>query len=641
MRDYLPFVVIGLTNGSVYSIAALGLTLTYTTSGVFNFAHGAVGMFAAYVFYTLNVELGLPVGIAAVIAVFGLGPVVGVVIDRLLLRRLHGAPAASYVVVSLGLLLALQGLVVIVYGALLRSIGAIFPRTTFQLFDVAVGFDQAMLVLMAAGLAFGLLAFFRTTRLGVQTRAVVDDPQLTEVVGINSSRVTTFSWMLGSTLAALSGVLLATLVGGLDPILLILLVIQSFGAAVVGRLVSLPAAYLGGVAIGIGGAIATKALAGHPSLQGFPISLPFLVLFAVLVFSRKGRFAEVVKISQRASARQSIGARAFPLRTLAGGLAIAVVIGAALQGGAPLLTATSTLAFVLVFSSLSLLVGLSRQVSLTHAVFLVVGATTLSRLQDAGWPFLPALLTAGLILVPVGAVVALPAVRLSGVFLALATFGFGILSQQVLYTSVLAGQKSARTISRPEIWGVSFRNDRAFYFLVLAVVLAGVTLVEVLRVTRMGRVLRGLADSPLAIQSLAINPTFARVQVFCLSAFLAGIAGGLIGTLTSSINPQTFGFLESLVWVAVLIAAGPETFLGCVVAAVALVTVPSVFTAPGVREWQPVVFGLGAILLAQAPNGLVGLLKMPRVDDWAALSRRSAWRLENGPLKERMMEAAR
>jgi ABC-type branched-subunit amino acid transport system permease subunit len=236
--------------------------------------------------------------------------------------------------------------------------------------------------------------------------------------------------------------------------------------------------------------------------------------------------------------------------------------------------------------------------------------------------------------------VALPAVRLSGVFLALATFGFGILSQQVLYTTVLAGQNSARIIARPKFLGISFANDRAFYFLVLGIVVAGATVVEVLRVTRMGRVLRGLADSPVAIQSLAINPTFARVQVFCLSAFLAGIAGGLIGTLTSSVNAQTFGFVESLVWVAVLIAAGPETLMGCVVAAVALVTVPSVFTAAAVREWQPVVFGLGAILLAQAPNGLVGLVKAPPIN-LSTLSQRSAWRLDTGPLKSRIAEATR
>src|SRR5207237_3655134 len=155
----------------------------------------------------------------------------------------------------------------------------------------------------------------------------------------------------------------------------------------------------------------------------------------------------------------------------------------------------STLAFVLVFASLGLLVGLSRQVSLCHAVFVVFGATTLSHFQDAGIPYLLALLLAGLILVPVGAVVAIPAIRLSGLFLALATFGFGVLAQNLLYPSKAGfGGKAILTINRPDLFGVSLRGDTAYYGFVLVVVLAGVVAVEVVRVTRLGRTLRALAD---------------------------------------------------------------------------------------------------------------------------------------------------
>ena len=104
MRAYLPFIVAGLASGSVYAIAAMGLVVTYKTSGVFNFAHGAVGMAATFVFYSLRAHGGLPTWLAAGIAVLAVGPAIGVVIDRLLLRRLEGAPSATYVVVSLGLL---------------------------------------------------------------------------------------------------------------------------------------------------------------------------------------------------------------------------------------------------------------------------------------------------------------------------------------------------------------------------------------------------------------------------------------------------------------------------------------------------------------------------------------------------------
>src|SRR5205823_10121708 len=104
---------------------------------------------------------------------------------------------------------------------------------------------------------------------------------------------------------------------------------------------------------------------------------------------------------------------------------------------------------------------------------------SLSHFQDAGIPYLLALVLAGLVLVPVGALVAIPAIRLSGLFLALATFGFGVLAQYLLFgTKYAFGAKALRTLSRPELFGVSFIGDKAFYYFVLAVVVAGVIAIE-------------------------------------------------------------------------------------------------------------------------------------------------------------------
>jgi branched-subunit amino acid ABC-type transport system permease component len=631
---YLPFIVIGLATGSVYAIAAMGLTVTYTTSGVFNFAHGAVGMIATFIFYSLRVDLGLPTPLAMAIAVLGVGPAVGIVIDRVLLRRLDGASAATYVVISLGLLVALQGLAIWIYGPATRSMDAIFPRSTFRLPGVNVGWDQVILVAIAAVAGLGLAAFFRFSRLGIQTRAVVDDPGLTELEGLDSGRITTFSWMLGCSFAALAGVLLAPLLG-VDAVLLTLLAIQVFGAAVIGRLTSLPLTYLGAMVIGLGQALATKLVTGHQSLSGLPTSLPFIILFAVLVLSPKGFFQEVVRA--RAAAVR-IGGRAlgrrFPWPALIALTAVALVIPARLNG-AQLLTATSTLGFVLVFASLSLLIGLSRQVSLCHAVFVVFGATTLSHLRNAGMPYLPALLLAALAMVPVGAIVAIPAIRLSGLFLALATFGFGILAQNLLFLTKFAfGAASVVRINRPEVFGIDMAGDKSFYYFVLILVILGVVAVEAVRVTRLGRVLRALADSPVATESLGINPTAARVIVFCVGAFLAAIAGGLLGTLTQVVNTSTFDFFQSLVWVTVLVTTGAATLGGSVLASLLLITAPTVFTSKAFIELQPVFFGVAAILLAQARNGLVGLVPRP---DFAALADRSAWRTGSRRLTERSL----
>ena len=208
----------------------------------------------------------------------------------------------------------------------------------------------------------------------------------------------------------------------------------------------------------------------------------------------------------------------------------------------------------------------------------------MARLLDAGVPYLAALLLAGLVMVPVGAVVAIPAIRLSGLFLALATFGFGVLAQYLIFGTKFAfGTKALRTLTRPELFGISFVGDKAFYYFVLAVVVAGILAIEIVRVTRLGRLLRALADSPTATESVGVDPTASRVIVFCLTAFLAAIAGGLLGSLTQVVNPTSFDFSQSLFWIAVLVTAGPATLGGAVLSAVLLVTVPAVFTAKAVN----------------------------------------------------------
>jgi branched-subunit amino acid ABC-type transport system permease component len=628
MKTFLPFIIIGIATGAVYALAAMGLVVTYTTSGIFNFAHGAVGMFAAYIFYTLRVEAGIPTWLAAAVAILVVAPAIGVFIDRVLLQHFVGASASSSIVVSLGLLVALQGTAVAIWGGETRSLAPLFPTRAFEVAGVRVGYDQVIVVAIALAAALGLSLFFRGTALGLKTQAVVGDRNLTGLVGVDAKAVTTFSWVLGSAFAALSGVLFAPFVG-LDSILLTLLVVQAFGAAVIGGLRNLTLANAGAYGVGIAAALSTKWVATVPSLRGLPSSIPFLVLFLVLVASPKGRFAEVADNVGTTIRRRAIGTNPFPWKVLAGLTAVALVLPWLLSP-ARLLTASATVVFVLLFASLGLLVGLSRQVSLCHAVFAVFGATTLAHLQSARVPYLLALLLAGLSVVPVGALIAIPAIRLSGLFLALATFGFGVLSESLLFTTApLFGSDGVASVARPSL----FATDTRFYYFAVAVVLVGLVVIETVRVTRLGRVLRAMADSPVALQSIRVNPTASRVMVFCLSAFLAAIAGGLLGSLIRSINLASFGFFQSLIWLTVLVMAGSASLGGAVLGAVLFVALPTIFTSPTFVEWQPVAFGLGAVVLAQAPNGLVGFLKLPPL---AELEARSRWRLDTSRHRARL-----
>jgi branched-subunit amino acid ABC-type transport system permease component len=628
MSAYLALIVIGITSGAVYALASLGLVVTYTTTGIFNFAHGAIGMVAAYVFFSLRVSAGLPTPLALIIAVFLVAPAMGLIIDRLLSGGHGDTPPAVSIVISLGLLVALQGIITAVYGTTARQVASIFPTSHYSLPGVNVGYDQTIVVAIAVGVAVALVAFFRLTHLGLQMRAQVDSPTMVDLVGADARRITAASWMLGCSLAALAAILLVPSIG-LDAATLTLLVVQAFGAAVFARLRSLPMAFAGAMLIGVLAALSSKFVGSNRALIGLPASMPFIVLFVVLVASRKGRFSE----SHRPARGHSAGARdSKPSRLL-----IAVPLLVALPfvvNSSHLLTATATLAFVLIFVSLGLVVGVARQLSLCHAVFVAFGATILAHLLNAHVPFLVALPLAGFLVVPFGLVISIPAIRLSGVFLALATFGFGVLAQSLLFsTSIGFGAADEISLKRPSVLGISLNGDKGYYFFVLAIVLVGVAAVAVLVKSRLGRLLIAVADSPTGYESIGLRPATTYVLVLCISAFLAAVAGGLLGGLFQSANPNSFDYFNSLIWVTLLVATGASSIGGASLAAILLVALPGVVTSHLVTEYQPVAFGIAAILLAQQPNGLVGLVSGHRFDN---LARRSAWRLERSPVRERM-----
>ena len=604
MTTLLPFIVVGLTTGSVYALAAIGLVVTYKTSAVFNFGHGALAVVGAAVFYELHVLHGVPWPIALGIGTAVTGVVCGLSLE-LLARRLATASSAMRIVATIGLALAIQGMAVARYGAATRNFPTFLPQQTVRTLGVNIGVDQMIMIAAAVVIAGLLAAFFQRSRLGTAMRAVVDDPDLLALTGTSPSSVRRSAWIIGSTLAAGSGILLAPYVG-LDALLLTLLVVQAFGAAAVGRFSSLPLAYAGGLAIGVASALATRYVGQISWLGGLPASLPFFVLFIVLLVTppRRGTEAPRRMRAPRAMSPRVAAARR-PAVAIAGVLLMLVphVVGTRLP------VYSHALVYVLLFLSLSLLVRLSGQVSLCHAAFAAVGATTFSHLATgAGAPWLLAVLGAGLVTVPVGALVALPAIRLSGLHLALATLGFGILLERMMYgTGLMFGFGGGGRLVTPRPGVALLASDTGYYYLLLGFVALGAAAVIALRATRLGRLLRALAESPTALATQGTNVNLTRLLVFCIAAFLAGVAGALSGPLTGSINSAGFTSFESLLLLAVLAISGAGEIRASFVAAASLAIVPAYIDNPTFVTWLPVLFGVAAIAAAvRSSEGRIG-----------------------------------
>jgi branched-subunit amino acid ABC-type transport system permease component len=604
LSHLLPFIVAGLVAGSLYGLAATGLVLTYKTSGIFNFAHGAIGAASAYVFYDLRDRAGLAWPVALVVAVGVLAPALGMLLS-LMAARLAQASTVRRVVATIGVLLVVQGLIQLRYGIVPIPFRTPLPSGSFDLFGTVVGYDQLITVGVAVvGLA-ALAVLFRSTRVGLEMRAVVDNDELLDLAGGAPARVRALSWMIGSAFAALSGVLFAPTVG-LDALLLTLLVVQAFGAAAVGRFRNLTATFVGGLGIGVVQFLlrAPVVLDNVPlvrSLNGLDQSVSFLALFGILLATRRGTLAEP---TFRRAPRPSTIARPVS-RVLFGVAALAVITALPIAYPTKSQIFIQAAVFVTIFASFHLVVEVSGQVSLCHVTFVAVGATSFCHFTTgAGMPWLVGVALAGMVAVPIGALVAIPSIRLSGVFLALATLGFGLVVQQMAYTrGIMFGTIGQRIGARPGMFGLG--SDAGYFYLCAGVAGAAIVTVIVVRGTRLGRLLNALADSPVALATHGSSTTVTRVLVFCLAASMAAVGGalsvGVVGSVSvSGVSPSALVPFNSLLWLAALTFAGRNPVRSPIIAAIALIVVPSYVTSSSLNQFLTIGFGAAALLVAVA-----------------------------------------
>jgi branched-subunit amino acid ABC-type transport system permease component len=630
MKSLLPFIITGIVTGSLYGLAGLGLVLTYRTSGVFNFGHGALGAGAAFLFYTLHVSHHLHWALAALITLVAFGLVGGWVMERIT-RRLGDVPEAVVVVTTVGILLAVEGYLFLQYGDVTRNFPEFLPTSGFTTQGVNISWAQVISVVLATASAVLLYGFLRRSRLGVAMRAVVDNPTLVALSGENPPRVRQAAWAIGSAFAALSGILLAPTLG-LDASLLTLLVVQAFGACAIGMFSSLPLTYAGGIGIGVLASVATKYLTHRP-FNGIPTAVPFLILLVVLLA------VPVAKFPRRRASLRSLLPDVKPLAPktaaslLVGGLAVMVVVPQVVGAHLPVWIAGLT--DVIVFSSLALLVWTSGQISLCHAAFVAVGAVAMGHFTTGQHlPWAVGLVLAGLITMPVGALVAIPALRLSGLYLALATLGFGILMQDVIFpTQIMFGARLSVTAARPHLGFFNGANDKQYYYLVLGLAVLCLAVMALISRSRLGRLLRAMSETPTMLSTHGLGVNMTRLIVFCISAFFAGTAGALVVTQFGSASGVGYGPIQSLIFLAVLAICGTRNLRSPILAAALLAVVPGYLSKFNVDR-QAFGFGLVAIaagMVIANRAGIAAFLSRSMAPSTSTVVRRPAHRPAHRP----------
>ncbi|MEV0554544.1 ATP-binding cassette domain-containing protein [Streptomyces sp. NPDC050597] len=621
MADLLGFVLSGLVSGALYALLATGLVLSYSASGLFNFAHGATAYLCALAFYELHSGFGWPAVPTAVLLVCVAAPALGWGLDRLMFRKLARVGETAQIVATIGLLVALPALGLWIV-ELLEDAGASVkpaenqfglpgvgpsPAKSWQLTDgVGIDSDQLITWVATALVAVGLWVLMRHTPLGLKLRAAVDDRSLVELRGLSADRLSSIAWMLSSGLAGLAGVL-ATPLLGLSAHDFTLFLFVSATAAVLGRFVSIPLAFAGGLGLGV----LQNLVAGYAGfaerITGFRTAVPFLILFAgLLLLTRRSRTAGTAAVD--APPLDYLAGRS-RLRRWGPWAAAAVLLAVAFY------TVTTPfwsgilaqgLALSLVFVSFTVVTGLGAMVSLAQATFVTGAALVAGLLMSHGWPFVAAAAVGTCAAAVLGALVALPALRLGGRSLALATLALGFLADQVLFQiGWLRNGDTGWSIPRPVFGPVDLNDDRAFGVALLVLVTAAVAALSALRGSPSGRAMLAVRSAPAAAMASGVSVVRTKLVLFTLSAGLAGFGGVMYASYNTRVTATDFTAMTGLIWLAVVVAAGLRRPQFAVVAGLVYALVPHLVSDYVTESVHlPVIlFGLAGLALANDPDG--------------------------------------
>jgi branched-chain amino acid transport system permease protein len=284
MSTFLSLTVYGLADGAILALAALGFVLIYKATQVINFAQGEFLLVGAYLFYTCFVVFRLPL-VIAVVAAAALAVLLGVLVERFILRPLVGENAISVIMVTIGLSSVLKALVQLFFGTSVREQPKILPTTQVKLLGVSIQLDRLLAIVIAGIVLVGFTIFFRRSRHGIAMRAVADDQPAALTMGISVRRVFALAWALAATSALIAGVLLADLSAVDQNIAAFGLVV--FPVVIMGGLDSVPGTIVGGLTIGL-----LKSYVSGYADAGLAEVIPYIVLTGVLMVRPYGIFGE-------------------------------------------------------------------------------------------------------------------------------------------------------------------------------------------------------------------------------------------------------------------------------------------------------------------------------------------------------------
>ena len=651
MTKFLSLFVPGAVSGALYAIIGTGLVLGYQTAGIFNFGYGAIAFTTAYLYFQLHTGQHLSIVWSALISIVVFAPLMGFLLERIMLRRLSDAPIYARIVGTIGLIVALPNLalwlvaVINIGGANLPTNQSVTtgpglgptPANYFHVLSgVVINTDQLAILAASVVSAGGLWIILRHTRLGLAMRANVDRRELAELRAISPARVSKVAWVLVSTLSGLVGVLMVPLFG-LDPNTFTLVVLGSIAAVVAGGLRSLPFVFVGGLALGvIQNMVAGYATSFLPpsvaQLSGLLSSVPFVLAVVGLIVLgslTRRRTRNPIPEEPRPDHRDGLSPlrRRLPWVIFTAALILYTTL-LATSFWAGLLA--QGMVYAIIFLSFVVVTGIGGMVSLAQATFVTAGGFLAGYLVTHQFGNIPVIMSGGhlnfglavvasaLGTAVVGMAIAFVVRRLGALLLALATLALAFTCELIFFNiNSISGGSSGYTVNPPSIGSfLNFSSPRSLTMLLLAIF--GVITLLIYNIQRgaSGRTMFAARSTEIGARTTGLSPDRIKVLMFGFSAAIAGVGGALFTITSSPFGNTTAPTVVGLVWLAVVVTFGIRRPAGALLAGLFFSLGTSLFakittwnatlhTATQSPYFLPILFGLGAIGLAREPDGVL------------------------------------
>jgi branched-chain amino acid transport system permease protein len=624
MHEFIIFTISGLAIGGIYAITASGLTLTYTTTGIFNWAQGALGMIVAFIYWQMRMGWHWPALLSIALCLLVVAPILGVIVEAGVMRQLEGTSEAAKLVVTLALALSLLGIAQWVWPPnTYRNLPPLFGSDTLVWGPIRASYNDVAVLVIALVVAVGLRAILYRTRLGVTMRATVDDRALTTLNGSRSVANARTAWVIGCVLAALAGILVAPTLT-LSASALTLLIVNAYAASVIGRLRSIPMTFVGAIILGLSVSYSVAYLPQNQYVQGFEGAVPALVLFIALLVLPQSRLRGHRSLRSRELALLPTwrGTGIFCACVVVGAVMLATVVS-----GADLFSLNRIWGLAIIGLSLIPVVGFTGRLSLCQLTFAGIGASVVAHLGAHGNPL--SLVAAAAVCAVAGLLVALPALRLSGIYFALSTAAFAVAMDAWVFPlppfAVFGHQISpfdsgSLTFSAFRVGGMALTGNEAQFIAGSVVFALLCTVVVLIRRSAFGHRLLAFKDSPVACATLGMNARASTLAVFAISAALAGVGGGIYGMALGNAAPDVFQFFSGLSLLLVMVVVGISSVGAGVVTGFFLggPTITNFF--PSLNQLSTVLVGGTGIGVGKTPNGLIPAGLRPL---WSSVVRRT------------------